>query len=78
LRIKLILVSINILCKVIVKTRYRKKWLVKQQEEIPNGKIKHTELFTDDADQLTKSPFVKDYTILKVADDYSHTNSDIG
>ncbi|MCY9548888.1 hypothetical protein [Lysinibacillus xylanilyticus] len=52
--------------------------MVKQQEEIPNGKIKHTELFTDDADQLAKSPFVKDYTILKVADDYSPTNSHIG
>ncbi|MFC9540235.1 ABC transporter permease [Lysinibacillus sp. NPDC056959] len=54
--------------------------VAKQREENPNGKIKHPELFADEADQLAKSPYVIDYNYLKsdmlVADDFAPINSE--
>ncbi|MFY0521220.1 ABC transporter permease [Lysinibacillus sp. UGB7] len=54
--------------------------VAKQREENPNGKIKHPELFADEADQVAKSPYVIDYNYLKsdmfVADDFTPINGD--
>ncbi|MGE6517347.1 ABC transporter permease [Lysinibacillus sphaericus] len=54
--------------------------VAKQREENPNGKVKHPELFADEADQLAKSPYVIDYNYLKsdmfVADDFTPINGD--
>ncbi|WP_155590829.1 ABC transporter permease [Lysinibacillus cavernae] len=56
--------------------------VAKQREENPNGKIKHPELFADEADHLAKSPYVIDYNYLKsdmlVADDFNPINGDKG